>query len=271
MDLLHLCLLGLTWLLQLYLALFIVAPVPRSPRRSEKGYKTILPDGERSVVKPLPCWHDTLTAKKQLARRKGTTLDHKEHMEEAEVFMSVVVPAYNEEKRLGGMLEEAVDFLQREYGDAHSTPEKAKGKSRNTGAAAAKRGWEILVVSDGSTDGTVDQALEFAREHQLSQYPVPVPGPRTPHPTHSTHIPHGSIRVITLEENRGKGGAVTHGMRHIRGEYAVFADADGASRFEDLARLVEGCQSIEDKSGRGVAIGSRAHLVGSEAVVKVRS
>ncbi|KAF2497598.1 hypothetical protein BU16DRAFT_457663, partial [Lophium mytilinum] len=252
----------------LYLALFIVAPVPRPSRGSEKGYKTILPDGERSGVKQLPCWIDPWNAKKQLARRKGVPLNPKDQMEEAEVFMSVVVPAYNEEKRLGGMLEEAVDFLQREYGDAHSTPEKSQSKGRNNTTKAARRGWEILVVSDGSTDGTVDQALNFAREHQLSQYPVPVPGPRTPHPTHSTHIPHGSIRVITLEENRGKGGAVTHGMRHVRGQYAVFADADGASRFEDLAKLVEGCQSIEDKAGRGVAIGSRAHLVGSEAVVK---
>jgi dolichyl-phosphate beta-glucosyltransferase len=57
-------------------------------------------------------------------------------------------------------------------------------------------------------------------------------------------------------------------MRHVRGQYIVFADADGASRFSDLGALVDGCQSIEDKHGRGVAIGSRAHLVGSEAVVQ---
>jgi hypothetical protein len=59
-------------------------------------------------------------------------------------------------------------------------------------------------------------------------------------------------------------------MRHARGQYVVFADADGASRFSDLGKLVEGCKSIQDAAGRGVAIGSRAHLVGSEAVVKVR-
>jgi dolichyl-phosphate beta-glucosyltransferase len=180
-------------------------------------------------------------------------------IEEPELFMSVVVPAYNEEERLEGMLEEAVEYLEKEYGSAH-----AGGKDK---------GWEILIVSDGSKDGTVDKALEFAREHQLSQHPVSKPGPwsksgdaKAPH---STHIPHGSIRVITLEENRGKGGAVTHGMRHVRGQYIVFADADGASRFDDLGKMVEGCRKVEDKHGRGVAIGSRAHLVGSEAVVKV--
>lgn len=169
--------------------------------------------------------------------------------------MSVVVPAYNEEARLTGMLEEAVDFLQTHYGDA----------------LPSARGWEILIVSDGSTDKTVDTALEFAKEHQLSEHPPRSPGPWSPNPQHSTHIPHGAIRVVALEQNRGKGGAVTHGMRHVRGQYTVFADADGASKFDDLADLVLACRNVEDCGGRGVAIGSRAHLVGSEAVVKVFS
>ena len=81
---------------------------------------------------------------------------------------------------------------------------------------------------------------------------------------------HDILRVVKLEKNRGKGGAVTHGMRHARGEYILFADADGASRFSDLGRLIEGCEEVVDGAHRGVAIGSRAHLVGSEAVVKVR-
>ena len=138
-------------------------------------------------------------------------------------------------------------------------------------ATPVGRGWEILIVSDGSTDGTRDMALRFARDHQLERYPVPVPGPWRAREGKATHIPHGSIRVISLEENRGKGGAVVHGMRHVRGEYVVFADADGASKFDDLAQLVSGCRDVEDAKGRGVAVGSRAHLVGSEAVVKVRS
>ncbi|MGG6496634.1 UNVERIFIED_CONTAM: glycosyltransferase, partial [Bacteroidetes bacterium 56_B9] len=73
------------------------------------------------------------------------------------------------------------------------------------------------------------------------------------------------------EQNRGKGGAVTHGMRHARGTYIVFADADGASRFTDLGKLVLECEKAKDKKGRAVGVGSRAHMVGTDAVVKVSS
>ncbi|PSN74077.1 hypothetical protein BS50DRAFT_580930 [Corynespora cassiicola Philippines] len=254
----------------LYIGLNLVAPVPRAPRRSEKTYKTVLPDGSISSGNELPCWLDKWAAEKEAAKAKAGSASAKKAIDppqqipidEPELFISVVVPAYNEEERLGGMLEEAVDYLQATYGSAHAGGGEKGGD--------AQKGWEILVVSDGSTDGTVDKALEFARAHQLSLEPEPVPGPWTPKPTRSEHIPHGSIRVVALEENRGKGGAVTHGMRHVRGRYVVFADADGASQFSDLGKLVAGCKSVEDKQGRGVAIGSRAHLVGSEAVVKTR-
>lgn len=159
------------------------------------------------------------------------------------------------------MLEEAVEYLNKEY-CAGASPSKAdalapgqqtrlRNEGKNGSAVAPKSseskstGWEILIVSDGSTDRTEQVALDFAKKHQS-----------------------GSIRVVTLVRNRGKGGAVTHGMRHVRGEYVVFADADGASKFNDLGKLVAACSSAKDARGRAVAVGSRAHLVGSEAVVK---
>ena len=175
--------------------------------------------------------------------------------------MSLVVPAFNEEERLGIMLTEAVEFLQQAYGNetpkTQANGNRAKRKdatqAMSNGHAASDSGrlpgWEILVVSDGSTDNTINTALQFARDL----------GGKSA----------SCIRVISLHKNRGKGGAVTHGMRHVRGQYAIFADADGASKFEDLGKLVRESKKIEDAEGRGVAVGSRAHLVGSEAVVKV--
>jgi dolichyl-phosphate beta-glucosyltransferase len=174
---------------------------------------------------------------------------------------------------MSGMLEEAVEYLQSTF------PQPSQSYST---LGDKPKGWEILVVNDGSSDKTIDTALSFARDHQLCSTP-PTPagpwssndGPKTrsksapKSETVPTSIPHSSVRVISLEQNRGKGGAVTHGMRHARGAYVVFADADGASRFSDLGKLMESCDRVADTKGRAVGVGSRAHMVGSEAVVKV--
>lgn len=261
---------------QFYLFLYFVAPVPRAPLPEEKKFRTLSNDGAITDPQPLPCWLKTLEA----AKRAGKP----PIVEPAELFMSVVVPAYNEEDRLAGMLEEAVNYLEHMYGTLNGEGEaavetrsmrkrKPNGQATNehgTGSGPEK-GWEILIVSDGSTDRTEEVAFRFVKDHQLSLHPKGYAGPWTPQAGEGVHIPPGTIRVVTLTHNRGKGGAVTHGMRHVRGRYVVFADADGASKFDDLGKLVTACQEIEDGDGRGVAVGSRAHMVGSEAVVKVSS
>ena len=200
--------------------------------------------------------------------------------------MTVVVPAYNEAERITSMLEEAVDFLQSEYGSSMTSSIRPEAKEdaettvRQRANGAPKEafphhdppvppaGWEILVVDDGSRDSTVDTTLSFARTHLLPARPRRQSGPWTHRAEHAVNIPPSSIRLVSLAKNRGKGGAVVHGLRHARGHYVCFADADGASRFPDLAKLVSSCEKIKDSKGRGVAVGSRAHLVGSEAVVK---
>lgn len=155
------------------------------------------------------------------------------------------------------MLEEAVAYLDKTYGRPHSIDHSDSAKSSSTEAQSTLHnrksttstnppGYEIILVNDGSTDTTVAVALDFARKHSL----------------------HDILRIITLKSNRGKGGAVVHGLRHARGAHAIFADADGASRFSDCGALIAGATAVADASGRAVAVGSRAHLVGSEAVVK---
>jgi dolichyl-phosphate beta-glucosyltransferase len=70
------------------------------------------------------------------------------------------------------------------------------------------------------------------------------------------------IRVLKLVQNRGKGGAVRCGMMSARGKLLLMADADGATLFRDLERLMAALLSP-----RGIAVGSRAHVV-SEAVAR---
>ncbi|KAB8349800.1 hypothetical protein FH972_023813 [Carpinus fangiana] len=231
----------------LYSVIFVAAPVPRAPRSEEERYITIGLDGKLTSPTALPCWQNKYIHRRRLSLRNDPSKDKKD-VEAADVFVSLVVPAYNEEKRIGVMLEEATEFLEREYGSTKSSEAQAQEngtRQRRPERTTNERGWEILVVSDGSTDKTADVALDYARR-----------------------FPGGRVRVVNLVTNRGKGGAVTHGMRHVRGQYAVFADADGASRFADLRHLIAACSQAADEHGRAVAVGSRAHLVGSDAVVK---
>ncbi|KAJ9052418.1 dolichyl-phosphate beta-glucosyltransferase [Entomophthora muscae] len=144
------------------------------------------------------------------------------------VDLSVVIPAYNEVARLPLMLEETVDFLKARV-------------AKNTGFK-----YEIIVVDDGSKDKTADCALDFAKKANLKK---------------------GELVVVKLAINRGKGGAVAQGILRAKGKNILFADADGATRFSDVSILEEALAKLERK-GLGLVVGSRSHLVNSEAVVK---
>lgn len=115
-------------------------------------------------------------------------------------YLSVVIPAYNEQERL------------RKHG-----PEL---KRWLTG-----KGWshEIIVVNDGSRDGTAEMARALG------------------------------FRLIDLQPNRGKGGAVKAGMLAAAGRYVLFTDADQSTPISEAEKLL-----AKLESGYEVAIGSRA-------------
>jgi dolichyl-phosphate beta-glucosyltransferase len=77
-------------------------------------------------------------------------------------------------------------------------------------------------------------------------------------------LPYGpdAVRLLRLHANAGKGAAVRKGVARARGEFVLMADADGATRAADVDFLLEALRApgAVDDQGRGVAIGSRAHM-----------
>jgi dolichyl-phosphate beta-glucosyltransferase len=121
--------------------------------------------------------------------------------------LSIVIPAYDEEKRLPDTLERITGYLN-------------SGKWKFS---------EVIVVDDGSRDGTVRVAGEFRARVR-------------------------SVRVLRNPGNRGKGYAVRHGMLEAKGEWTLFTDADLSTPIEELEKLWTAAQ----KSRAQIAIGSRA-------------
>lgn len=188
--------------IQCYAALVLLSPPAMKIRPSEQRYRCA---SSPSEPKDLPRLEET----------------------EAEVDLSIVIPAYNEVPRLPSMLKQAVEHLSSHY---------SRGRTV-----------EIIVVDDGSSDGTPETTLKLAKEYNEFD-----------------------IRVVSLERNLGKGGAVRHGMLHARGARLLMVDADGASQFEDVDKLWVEMDRLTERSEAAVVIGSRAHLVKTDAVVKVR-
>jgi dolichyl-phosphate beta-glucosyltransferase len=122
--------------------------------------------------------------------------------------LSIIIPAYNEEKRLPRALAQIRDYFARVRPDAGEI--------------------EIIVVDDGSTDGTVKIVEEWAPQEPF-------------------------LRLVRNGENRGKGYSVRHGMLEARGRITLFTDADLSSPIEESAKLLAAIAA-----GNDVAIGSRA-------------
>jgi dolichyl-phosphate beta-glucosyltransferase len=106
--------------------------------------------------------------------------------------ISIVIPAFNEAAKIGRDVEEAASFLSEQGLDG-----------------------EVIVVDDGSTDGT---AAEAERANVSS-----------------------TIRriVLRLERNSGKGAAVKRGILQSRGKVVLYADSGTCIPYANALPVIE--------------------------------
>lgn len=92
----------------------------------------------------------------------------------------------------------------------------ASSLARSVGSVRAQtyQGWELLLIDDGSSDGTADLAQKLAADDRR-------------------------IRVLTMPANKGAAAARNHGLEHAKGRYIAFLDADDRWRPEKLQRQLQ--------------------------------
>lgn len=103
--------------------------------------------------------------------------------------LSIVIPAYNEAERLPASLALVRSFMDRRA-----------------------RGYEVVVVNDGSRDSTEAKVEELAET-----WP--------------------ELRLLNNPGNRGKGFSVRNGVLNARGDAILFTDADLSTPIDDLEKL----------------------------------
>ena len=120
------------------------------------------------------------------------------------MHLSVIIPAYNEEKRLPQTLREIDEYLRKQNFES-----------------------EIIVVSDGSKDRTVEISKNLMSEIK-------------------------NLRVIEFKENRGKGFGVKEGMLAALGDFRLFTDADNSTPINQIEKFWS-----EFEKGFDIVIASR--------------
>lgn len=120
--------------------------------------------------------------------------------------LSIVIAAYNEEKRLPGTLLKIFEYMR-----------------------ARKESFEVVIVNDGSKDGTLAMVQEFGQKNK-------------------------ELRVISHFPNKGRGASIREGVLAAKGDLILETDADNSVGNEAIGRFLDkfaGDKSID------LIIGSR--------------
>ena len=106
--------------------------------------------------------------------------------------LSIIIPAYNAEKYLDECL---ASCYRQEMSECD---------------------YELIIINDGSTDGTLAKAQEWAAKHS-------------------------NIRIIS-QENKGLSQARNAGIEASQGDYIIFLDSDDSLAEDSLVRIHVKCR-----------------------------
>jgi len=137
----------------------------------------------------------------ECVRRQGERLTRQPNLANNHVKVSIIVPAYNEEENITKILRMLMDVEQ------------------------VLPSMEIIVIDDGSTDGTLEEVAKFSSR----------------------------VKLLKHEKNCGKGAALATGFDEATGEVVVVQDADLEYSPYDIPKLVKPILSGE----ADVVFGSR--------------
>ncbi len=129
--------------------------------------------------------------------------------------VSIIVPAYNEEAALAGDLDGLLDALH-----------------------ATSYDWEIIVVDDGSTDGTAAVGKAYAEANP-------------------------EVSILSHPYNMGGGASRNTGIKASRGDIIAVVDADATYPVKDMPRL------IGEMPGFDMVVGARTKEAGTLKVLRV--
>lgn len=119
------------------------------------------------------------------------------------MYLSVILPSYNEMRNVNlGVLQSVYEYLKKQKYD-----------------------WELILSDDGSTDGTTQALLDFAKTKK-------------------------SVKVLS-NPHRGKGPTVLTALSESKGEWALFTDFDQATPLSEIEKVLPFTESHD------IVIGSR--------------
>jgi glycosyltransferase involved in cell wall biosynthesis len=121
----------------------------------------------------------------------------------SELLVSVIIPAYNAERFIAETLESVFNQTYRPL--------------------------EVIVVDDGSTDGTAEIVKNYQKSSTVGSEPAD-----------------GADLFYVYQENSGPSAARNNGLRSARGEYVAFVDADDLWTRNKLERQVRYANSLKD-------------------------